>query len=60
MTPQMRNFYKLEKRWKDAEVLDLSEFLSQRSSGTVDATKGIDSTPPPAAGDVDSSDPFWQ
>ena len=20
MTPQMRNFYKLEKRWKDAEV----------------------------------------
>lgn len=23
MTPQMRNFYKLEKRWKDAEVSDI-------------------------------------
>ena len=24
MTPQMRNFYKIERRWKDAEELNLS------------------------------------
>lgn len=32
MTPQMRNFYKIEKRWKDAEVsirsIDTRIFLS--------------------------------
>jgi len=27
MTPQMRAFYKLEKRWKDAEILDLNNLL---------------------------------
>ena len=27
MTPQMRNFYKLEKRWKEAEVTKISQSL---------------------------------
>jgi hypothetical protein len=33
MTPQMRNFYKIERRWKDAEELDLSYLLT--SNGRV-------------------------
>lgn len=33
MTPQMRNFYKLEKRWKDSEQLDLSEVLLPENAG---------------------------
>jgi hypothetical protein len=28
MTPQMNNFYKLEKRWKDAEFLDVTYLLT--------------------------------
>ena len=59
MTPQMRNFYKLEKRWKDAEVLDLSECFTQPSSGTAAGQEKADTAPPPTAGDVDTSDPFW-
>ena len=29
MTPQLRNFYKLEKRWKDAELYDFGPFLTE-------------------------------
>ena len=29
MTPQLRNFYKLEKRWKDAEIYDFSPYLTE-------------------------------
>ena len=28
MTPQMRLFYKLEKRWKDAEQIDISTMIT--------------------------------
>lgn len=29
MTPQLRNFYKLEKRWKESEMYDFKCFLSE-------------------------------
>ena len=29
MTPQLRNFYKLEKRWKDSEEYDFTQFLTE-------------------------------
>ena len=31
MTPQLRNFYKLERRWKDAEIYDFNSFLEEIS-----------------------------
>jgi len=34
MTPQMKNFYKLEKRWIGGEVLDLSYLLSKDSASS--------------------------
>ena len=43
MTPQLRNFYKLEKRWKDAEIFDVESYLSsaiderKSSSGDIPA-----------------------
>lgn len=32
MTPAVRNFYKLEKKWKDAEVVEISHLISGSSS----------------------------
>ena len=29
MTPQLRNFYKLEKRWKDAEIYEYSSHFTK-------------------------------
>lgn len=29
MTPQMKNFYKLERKWKDGEFVDLTRILDQ-------------------------------
>jgi len=61
MTPQMRNFYKLEKRWKDAEMYDLSAVLSQPGQGGDGKQTGVDSTPmPDYTGEVDEEDPFWK
>lgn len=67
MTPQMRNFYKLERKWKDSEQVDISSFLIQESSKTdsdrsnyniddddytVDNSSGKGS-------DSSEEDPFW-
>lgn len=57
MTPQMRNFYKLEKRWKEAHEVDISLIISEdelkfNSKSRIDqideSEDGID------------DDPFWQ
>lgn len=67
MTPQMRNFYKLERRWKDAEVVDTS-FLLEGGGGGSSATgaaegeeeeKG-DGDEGKGAADIDEEDPFWK
>ena len=57
MTPQMRNFYKLEKRWKGAQEVDISLIISEdelnfnnksRMDQKAETDDGID------------KDPFWQ
>ena len=53
MTPQMRNFYKIERRWKDAEVIDLSNVLAQRRESSIEDMNESSS------GD-DAEDPFWK
>jgi ribosome-associated protein len=64
MTPQMRSFYKLEKRWKDAEVVNLTELAvgvrqsdiektDSRYEGQID--DGSDETT-----EKDDNDPFWK
>jgi len=68
MTPQMRNFYKLEKRWKDAEVVDLDSMLTgPRAAGsggvddTLDDGYGEDSGDDGEGEDgKDEDDPFWK
>jgi hypothetical protein len=50
MTPQLRNFYKLERRWKNAEVYDLvsitgNKFINE-SDGSLTSFRIDD-------------DPFW-
>jgi len=57
MTPQMRNFYKLEKRWKDAEIYDLQNVLPKPGQGGVG--KEVSGDEPAVKGDVDQEDPFW-
>eukprot|EP00597_Dinobryon_sp_UTEXLB2267_P008768 CAMPEP_0170097254 /NCGR_PEP_ID=MMETSP0019_2-20121128/29118_1 /TAXON_ID=98059 /ORGANISM="Dinobryon sp., Strain UTEXLB2267" /LENGTH=161 /DNA_ID=CAMNT_0010319493 /DNA_START=213 /DNA_END=698 /DNA_ORIENTATION=- len=32
MTPQMRNFYKIERRWKDAEFFDVTHLMSPQDA----------------------------
>ena len=61
MTPQMRNFYKLEKRWKESEEMDLDYLLLPETSydGAYDSSEdtefydGGDSHP------AKDDDPFW-
>lgn len=57
MTPQMRNFYKLEKRWKEAHEVDISLIISEdelkfNSKSSMDQIA--------ETGDGVDSDPFWQ
>lgn len=66
MTPQMRNFYKLERRWKDAEVVDTS-FLLEGGGGpsATGAAEGEeeekgDGDEGKGAADIDEEDPFWK
>jgi ribosome-associated protein len=55
MTPPMRNFYKIERRWRDAEVVDHSSMLlgPQASASAMD--EGSFSDDPVGSGE----DPFW-
>lgn len=60
MTPQMRNFYKLEKRWKDAEIFDLSSLLAQPKPGDLDKLSRKESNRVSDIEEVDEEDPFWK
>lgn len=72
MTPQMRNFYKLERRWKDSEVLDLTDILLPSSNSNRDdlSTDGFVEDGDEDFEDEDEGvdnydvekddDPFWQ
>ena len=53
MTPQTKNFYKLERRWKDAEVYDLTNILPNNSLA------GEQKTANPDAEKGQEDDPFW-
>lgn len=48
MLPKMRNFYKIERKWKDAKLMDMSHVLSDRS--TSDALEEFED---------EDKDPFW-
>ena len=54
MTPQIRQFYKLEKRWKDAENVDISNMIvpDRASRGESESTENSDQS-------TENSDPFW-
>lgn len=54
MTPQIRQFYKLEKRWKDAENVDVSSMIvvDRASRDESDSTEDSDQS-------TENSDPFW-
>ena len=56
MTPQTKNFYKLERRWKDAEVYDLTPVLAANSpNGNSGEYVSNDTSSENAA----ENDPFW-
>ena len=54
MTPQIRQFYKLEKRWKDAENVDVSSMIvvDRASRDESDSAEDSDQS-------TENSDPFW-
>lgn len=59
MTSQMKNFYKLEKKWKEGEVLDLSYILSASKADSAQETEDfIDFLEEEET--VDEEDPFWK
>jgi len=65
MTPQMRNFYKLERRWKDAELVDLSGIMTpsqaKKASSQDDDSFGAPEDEEQAEEkEKDEDDPFWQ
>ena len=76
MTPQLRNFYKLEKRWKDADIYDVECFLAsadrrkeQEGGENDDGEDGREESGEKFYSDNDDverdrpeedSDPFWK
>jgi hypothetical protein len=70
MTPQLRNFYKLEKRWKDADIYDVESFLAsanRRKEQEEDGDKEengegfySDSDDVEIDRPEEDSDPFWK
>ena len=54
MTPKMRDFYKIERRWKDAEEVDLSTVLLGDPSGGVAGCSGDEDEE-----EKGEQDPFW-
>jgi len=63
MTPQMRAFYKLEKRWKGAESMDVEELIARSASSAPapQSGSGPDDSASGAAAAVEEGveDPFW-
>jgi ribosome-associated protein len=61
MTPQMRGFYKLEKRWKDAEMIDLGQLVVTPVGAPVSTDELSDGYGESDEGDEkDEEDPFWK
>ena len=62
MTPQMRNFYKLEKRWKDAEEMDVSALLlpDVGTGGSYDSSEDNEFFEDIEKDQAQEEDPFWQ
>ena len=60
MTPQMRNFYKLEKRWKDAEEMNITPLLlpDVATGGSYDSSEDNEFFENVA--EEEEEDPFWQ
>ncbi len=54
MTPQIRQFYKLEKRWKDAENVDISSMIiaDRVNSDDIENNENNDQN-------TENNDPFW-
>jgi ribosome-associated protein len=54
MTPQIRQFYKLEKRWKDAENVDISSMIvaDRVNSDDIEDNENNDQN-------TENNDPFW-
>lgn len=51
LLPKMRQFYKLEKKWKDGRQMDISQWLSGAASGEYE---------PETENVIDETqDPFW-
>jgi hypothetical protein len=59
MTPQTKNFYKLERRWKDAEVYDLTSVLTSNSPQANKDENGTDGESQISGGAPAEEDPFW-
>lgn len=60
MTPQMRNFYNLEKRWKESEVMDIDYLLlpDTPTEGSYDASADAEFFDDDS-GNAAEEDPFW-
>eukprot|EP01035_Chromulina_nebulosa_P019831 gene19831-25779_t len=54
MFPKMRNFYKLEKKWKDAEILDISHLITENK-----AVNELDNQENEYIVKDETNDPFW-
>ena len=63
MTPQMRNFYKLEKKWKDGEIVDIKEWVTddekRKTYNSEDDSEMINDDEM-IKQDVEEEDPFWK
>jgi ribosome-associated protein len=60
MTPVMRGFYKLENRWKDAEILDIRHLQKDDKSLSLSEEMDPYSESEDFGGELkDETDPFW-
>ena len=60
MTPQMRNFYKLERRWKDAEEMDIAHLLLPDVGTGSNYDSSEDNEYFDNIMEEEEEDPFWQ
>lgn len=60
MTPQLRAFYRLESRWKNADVYDVATYLAEmsdkKSDSNLPSKDGVDENRQQGQED----DPFWK